>query len=182
MSRPWPVLSFAGVAPLALLIATALGGCGGDDPVTGNTTTGAVPSVTTPRATPSRKTAERREIRRLANRYAQGLAGKRWKAVCSTRTRAEVKRYAQVAGSCERFFAAGFANRPEAKIFGTARASRVRIYGERATVTMLQPGQSEPLLTLDALKERGRWKLGKAEGQGGSPTTPDRPPTGPPNA
>jgi hypothetical protein len=133
-----------------VLLALALAGCGSDEKDKESAGTA---------ATQDRPAAER-EPAEVAERYIRALAAKDWKTACSTRTTKDKEGLAQVGGSCERAFEVIAANQKGAvEIFRDARAGDVRIQGDKASVDILQPGQTKPATTVLAVREGDRWLL-----------------------
>jgi len=125
-------------AVTALLIAL-LAGCGGGDAA-------------------KKPKGETDQLRGLAETYLHAVAGQDWKAVCATRSAAEVRQFAREAGSCERAFEVTLRGKAVA-LFENAHATDVRIRGNLAGIDVVQEGQSQPATTLAAVREGGGWKL-----------------------
>jgi hypothetical protein len=136
-------------ALVAAAVFAALTGCGGSDET----------AASKPAATASSSPAtDEQAAADVALRYAQAIADKDWEAVCSTRTQAERDEFARTAGSCSRAFELILKDKPT-ELFGTVKAGEVRIRGNVAGIDLLQPGQTEPVTTLGAVKQHGQWLL-----------------------
>jgi hypothetical protein len=94
----------------------------------------------------------------VALRYLRAVAAEDWQAACETRTQREREDLSRLGGSCERALAAAFEDKPVA-LFERARVGEVRIKRDKAGVDIVQPGQTEPSLTLVAVREGQRWRL-----------------------
>ena len=133
---------------VSVAVCGALGaGCGSDDNDTRGTTT-ASPSLS----------SEKREAAAISRRYLEAVVARDWGTACETRTRRERKDLARLGGTCERALAAAFEGK-SVKFFQGARVGDVRIEHDKAGVDIVQPGQTEPVLTLVAVRDAGRWRL-----------------------
>ena len=101
---------------------------------------------------------EAQEAATVSLRYLEAVVAEDWEAACETRSQRERKDLARLGGSCERALAAAFEGK-SVKLFADARVGEVRIKSEKAGVDIVQPGQAEPVLTLVAVRDRGRWRL-----------------------
>lgn len=153
----------------ALTLALAGAGCGKDGsfldeeqgdgnarPAATATSSSAAASVEA--ALPDALKGEEREAAAIVLKYARAIADGNYERVCATRVREERRQFERQAGSCERAFLLIFKGKPR-ELFATIEAGDVRIEGDLAGVDLVQPGQSEPALTLAAKRVRDRWRM-----------------------
>ena len=132
--------------------AVALTGCGGS-----GETTASKPAATAQTSAPT-PASDERAAADVALRYARAIADEDWAAVCATRTEAERKSFARDAGSCPRAFELILKDKAT-EAFAEVQTGDVRIRGNVAGIDLVQPGQTEPLTTLGAVKQHGEWLL-----------------------
>ena len=101
---------------------------------------------------------DQREAGDIALRYVRAVARGDWTAVCETRTRSEQREMSRLGGSCETAMQAVFKGKPT-DLFEKVRIGDVRVRGDVAGVDLVQPGQSEPVTTVAAVREGDRWRL-----------------------
>jgi hypothetical protein len=141
-------------ALVAAAAVVALTGCGGSDE-----TTASKPAATAQKSAPTPASAsDEQAAADVALRYAHAIADEDWAAVCATRTEAERKSFARDAGSCPRAFELILKDKAT-EAFAAVKAGDVRIRGNVAGIDLLQPGQTEPVTTLGAVKQHGEWLL-----------------------
>jgi hypothetical protein len=128
-----------------LIAAAALAGCGGGE--------GAERRLSV-----DDRGGDERAAAEVAQRYLRAVADRDWAGACATRTRSDREALETLAGSCTAGLRQVFAKRSYA-MFGSLRARDVRIRGVVAAVDLVRPGQDEPVLTLSAVREGGRWLL-----------------------
>lgn len=101
---------------------------------------------------------------RLVDKYLAAFAAKDWRAACQTRSRAERRALARLAGSCVRAFEAidrsGKADAASSVLRGVSpKAAKIEVRRNRALVPVFQPGQDAPASILVAKREDGVWRL-----------------------
>lgn len=129
----WPVLAAGAV----------LAGCGSE-----STATSAKPQAS----------SDEERAGDVSLRYIQAVADHDWKAACATRPDSEQREMAKLGGSCEKAFAAIFEGKPTS-LFEDVKLADVRVSGTRAEVDLVQPGQSEPAMTLVAKQFGSEWRV-----------------------
>ena len=139
-------------------MVVSLTGCGES-----KETTASKPAATAQKSAPTPVPAsDEQAAADVALRYAHAIAGEDWAAVCETRTEAERKSFARDAGSCPRAFELILKDKPT-EAFALVKAGDVRIRGNVAGIDLIQPGQTEPVTTLGAVKRHGEWLLAGME-------------------
>jgi hypothetical protein len=130
---------------------------GGEQTAATATATAAKTAAAT--ATETAQTPEA-EIEQAAKQYLTGISDKDWSQVCESRAPSERRKFERDIGSCEAAFKLILGKTPElAQAFAEAETGDVRIKGKLAGIDILQPGQTEPALTLAAVRENGHWFL-----------------------
>ena len=140
-----------------LIVGLALAGCGGSDP-------GPEAAKPTPSATADRSSGldqDQVAIRRAVARYYDAYAKKDFEAVCATLVPSERRHFDRKGGRCARVFAqgAGRLKPRELKQLGELEADRIRIEGDRATITLTNAYFSGRYGRLYALREDGEWGI-----------------------
>ena len=144
-----------------LIIALALPGCGGS-----GERPAAEKATVTPAATADRSSGldqDQVQIRRAVARYYDALAAKDFPAVCATLVPSEQSYFTGLAGKCPRAFAQEARRLPprRLKLLAELEADRVRIKGDRATITVTNAYFSGRHGRLYALRENGAWGLAR---------------------
>ena len=139
------------IAAIAVALGLVLAGC--SENAVDDSARGVKPSPAAPDLDPAEQ-----EAADVALRYIHAVAEEDWEAACATRTQEERAGMARLGGSCARGFEAIFKGKPTT-IFATIEAGDVRIKGDIAGVDLVQPGQTEPAVTLGVVRENGEWLL-----------------------